>query len=41
MSDGGCGPPVEDNAGLGFSRGGIELAGRMSGGGGWFRVGLG
>lgn len=41
ISEGGCWPLTVVNTGLGFRRGGMELAGRMSGGGGWFRVGLG
>lgn len=41
IRDDGCGPVLVVTAGLGFRRGGKELAGRINGGGGWLRVGLG
>lgn len=41
MSEGGCWPLPAVSTGRGLRRGGMELAGRMSGGGGWFSVGRG
>lgn len=41
MSEGGCWPLPAPSTGRGLRRGGTELAGRMSGGGGWFSAGRG
>lgn len=41
MSEGGCWPLPAVSTGRGLRRGGMELAGRISGGGGWFSVGRG